>query len=110
MDLPIACTLTETARRERRQTIMDFFRKIGVTIAELPDGYAYTFRPTSDALMQITQLVDMERLCCPFLNFKIAVEAGVEPMRLEVTGPKEAKAVIADFFNSEGTKAQSRIL
>ena len=110
MDLPIACTLTETARRERRQTIMDFFRKIAGTVAELRDGYAYTFPPTSDALMQITQLVDMERQCCPFLNFKIVVDAGKKPMRLEVTGPKEAKAVIADFFNSEGTKAQSRIL
>ena len=103
MDLPIACTLTETARRERRQTIRDSFHRIGVTIAELPDGYACTFAPTSDALMQITELVDLERQCCPFLNFKIVVEAGKEPMRLEVTGPKEAKAVIADFLNPEGT-------
>ncbi len=99
MDLPIACTLTERARHERRQTIMSSFRRLGVTIAELPDGYAYTFAPISDGLMQITQLVDMERECCPFLNFKIVVEAGKEPMRLEVTGPKEAKRVIADFFN-----------
>ncbi|PYR98929.1 MAG: hypothetical protein DMG15_28625 [Acidobacteria bacterium] len=98
MDLPIACTLTETARRERRQTIMDSFRRIGVTVAELPDGYAYTFPATSEAFMQITQLVDMERECCPFLNFKIVVEAGKEPMRLEITGPNEAKSVIANFF------------
>jgi len=48
--------------------------------------------------MQITQLVDMERECCPFLNFKIVVEAGKEPMRLEITGPNEAKSVIANFF------------
>jgi hypothetical protein len=79
---------------------MDAFGRMQVSVTELPDGYAYTFAATSDALAKMTQLVDMERKCCPFLTFKIVVEAAAAAMRLEVTGPMEAKRVIADYFNS----------
>jgi hypothetical protein len=99
MDLPIACTLTEAELRQRRQTVKDAFRNMRVNVTELQDGYAYSFGATSEALLQIARLVDMERKCCPFLTFKIVVEAGGGPMRLEVTGLMEAKAVIADYFN-----------
>jgi hypothetical protein len=102
MDLPIACTLTEAELRQRRQTIMDTFRTRHVTVTELADGYAYTFAATSEALLQIAQLVDLERQCCPFLTFKIVLEAAAGPMRLEVTGPKEAKKVIAEYFSFDG--------
>src|SRR5256885_633053 len=99
MDLPIACSLTEEELRQRRQVIIDSFRAAAVSITELPDGYAYAFAPTSEGLMQVAQLVDMERQCCAFLTFRIVVDPGSAAMRLEVTGPKEAKAVIADFFS-----------
>jgi hypothetical protein len=100
MDLPIACTLTEAELRERRQVIMDAFHSMQVIASELPDGdgYAFTFPASSEALQRITQLVDMERQCCAFLTFKIVVEVAQAPMRLEVTGPGEAKKVIAEYF------------
>jgi hypothetical protein len=98
VDLPIACTLSEAALIERRRAIMDMFQRMQCTVSELPAGYAFTFTGTADALAHITTLVDMERECCPFLTFKIVVEAAKEIVRLEVTGPKEAKTVIADFF------------
>ncbi len=68
-------------------------------MSELPDGYRCSFAATSDALTQIAQLVDRERQCCSFLTFKIVVEALGGRMRLEVTGPSEAKAIIAEYFN-----------
>ena len=101
VDLPIACTLTDAELRKRRQTIIDTFRNMRVNVTELPDGYAYSFA-TSEALLQIAQLVDLERQCCSFLTFKIVVEAARGPMRLELTGPREAKATIAKYFNFNG--------
>ena len=53
MDLPIACSLTEAELRQRRQTILDAFRNMRVSVAELPDGYAYTFPATSETLLQV---------------------------------------------------------
>jgi hypothetical protein len=99
MDLPIACTLNEAELHQRRQAIMDVFRSMQVSVSELPDGYAFTCSATSEALQRIAQLVDLERPCCPFLTFKIVVEAAQAVMRLEVTGSGEAKKVIAEYFN-----------
>jgi hypothetical protein len=98
MDLPTACTLTDAQFHERRQAIMADFGKIRGRITELPDGYAFTFPATSELLQRIAQLVDMERQCCAFLTFKIVVEAAQAGVRLEVTGPVEAKKAIAEYF------------
>ncbi|HWZ33793.1 MAG TPA: hypothetical protein VNX18_20780 [Bryobacteraceae bacterium] len=100
MELPIACTLTESEMRERRQAMLNSLRGTALDVTSLPLGYAYRFEPTSEALAHLSHLVDLERQCCPFLTFKIVVEAGNQSICLEVTGPPEAKAVIADFFGS----------
>ena len=86
--------------RERRQTILDFVRGAALGVTSLPLGYAYRFEATSDALAHLSRLVDLERQCCPFLTFRIVVEAGNQPICLEVTGPPEAKTIVADFFGS----------
>ncbi len=99
MDLPIVCTLTETELRERRRTILDFIREAAINSAPLADGYSYSFNPISDLLARLCNLVDLERQCCQFLTFKIVVEPQ-QPIKLEVTGPPEAGAAIADFFGS----------
>jgi len=100
MELPIACTLTESEMRGRRQAMLNSLRSTALDVTSLPLGYAYRFEPTSDVLAHLSHLVDLERQCCRFLTFKIVVEAGNQSICLEVTGPPEAKAVIADFFGS----------
>jgi len=99
MDLPIACTLTETELRERRRAVLDSIRENAMDISAIRDGYAYRFTPTAEILFQLSNLVDLERQCCQFLTFKIVIEPQ-QPIRLEVTGPPEAKAMIADFFGN----------
>src|ERR1700737_4113505 len=98
MELPIACTLTEAEMRGRRNTILVFFRRAVLNVTPLPLGYAYLFEPTSEVLGHLSRLVDLERQCCPFLTFRIVIEAGNQPICLEVTGPPDAEVVIADFF------------
>ena len=98
MEPPIACTLTDAEMRERRRTILDTFRGAALEVTSLPLGYAYRFEPTSEVLARLVHLVDLERQCCPFLTFTIIIEAGNQPISLEITGPPEAKPMIADFF------------
>ena len=80
--------------------MLDFVRRAALSVTPLPLGYAYLFEPTSEVLAHLSRLVDLERQCCRFLTFKIVVEAGHQPICLEVTGPPEAKEVIADFFGA----------
>jgi hypothetical protein len=100
MGPPITCTLNDAEMRERRRTILDAFRSAAVDVTSLPLGYAYHFAPTSEVLAQVARLLDLERRCCPFLTFKIVVAADDQAACLEVTGPPEAKPIIADFFGS----------
>jgi hypothetical protein len=95
----MACTLTEAELRERRRSILQSMCEAAIHAKPIPDGYSYQFRPTSQVLAQLSNLVDLERRCCQFLTFEIVVRPQ-EPIRLEVTGPPEAKATIADFFGS----------
>jgi hypothetical protein len=86
--------------KERRRTTLDLIRGAALNVTPLPLGYSYRFEPSSQVLGQLFSLLDLERQCCRFLTFKVIVEAANQPMSLEVTGPPEAKAIIADFFGS----------
>jgi hypothetical protein len=100
MELPIACTLSDGEMQERRRTILDSLRGTILNVVSLPLGYVYRFEPTSETVAFLSRLVDLERRCCPFLTFRIVVEAGNRPIYLEITGPAESKALIADLFGS----------
>jgi hypothetical protein len=100
MELSLACTLTDTDLGERRRTILDSVRRALLDVSPLLNGYAYRFEATSEILSQLARLVDLERQCCAFLTSRIIVEADRQPICLEITGPPEANAVIADFFGS----------
>jgi hypothetical protein len=97
MEPPIACTLTEAEMRERRDTILDSIRETALSVTPLLLGYTYRFRPGTETLAQLARLIDLERRCCPFLTFRIAVESD-DQSSLEITGPPEARMIIADLF------------
>src|SRR5262249_12572858 len=107
MELPLACTLNQSDFRDRRQTIMETFRRLQVAVSELPDGYSFSFAPSSEALQCIARLVDLERQCCPFLRFAIVVEAAQADIRLVVTGPPEARKLIGEYFNFANSGTES---
>ncbi len=94
----MACALSESEMRERRKAALDAVGGVVVSVTPLPLGYAYRFEPTSQVLTFLAQWVDLERQCCPFLIFRIVVEADRQPICLEITGTTEAKPLIANYF------------
>jgi hypothetical protein len=98
MDLPILCTLTETELQERRQTILKVVGEAALESHAIAGGYCYRFKPQPEMLTQVARLIDLERQCCRFLTFKLVAEAGDQPLTLEITGPPEAAAFLADLF------------
>jgi hypothetical protein len=92
VDLPVACTLTDAEMREGRSGILDAVRRSVLYINPLPEGYAYHFDATSEILSQLASLVDLERQCCAFLRFRIIVEAGRQPICLEITGSRRRRS------------------
>jgi len=98
MDLPVICTLSGAELQRRRREILDSFQTARIKTRELPNGYAYEFPFDSEMTVKLAHLVCLEHECCRFLAFRISLEPGDGPLTLEITGPAEAKPVIADFF------------
>jgi len=76
-------------------TSKDLFSRIE-EFRELPDGYEFRFAPAPDLIVRLAEFVSLEKLCCPFLNFAIEVEAENGPARLRLTGRDGVKAFIRE--------------
>ena len=84
---------------ERRRTVLEKARRAVVEVKELDDGYAYSFPSEGEWLHELAGLIDLERQCCPFLRFRITVEANGGPTWLEMTGPEGTKEFLVSIFN-----------
>jgi hypothetical protein len=99
---PIACTLTEPELRRRRAGLLAQVRaRVTATraLAGEPDGpgpgFALTFAAGPEALPEVLELLRLESRCCPFLRFRLTVEAAGGPVVLEVTGPPGGAEILA---------------
>jgi hypothetical protein len=99
MNLPIACQLTNAELQERRRTVLEKVRSAVVTVKELDDGYAYSFSADGDRLRELANLIDLERQCCPFLQFRLTIEPAGGPLWLEMTGPEGTKSFLTETFD-----------
>ena len=85
----VACdpTAIETAQRQRHRTLVEAL--LGTRVQEVvdrPDGYALRF--AADDYAAITQFIDNERRCCPFLRFVLEVPPGGDPTGSRSPAPR----------------------
>ena len=98
--LPIACSLTAPELQERRRTVLQRVRRAVLEVKGIEDGYAYIFPSASAWLSEVAGLIDLERQCCPFLQFRITVAPNDGPLLLEMTGPEGTKDFLLSTFNA----------
>lgn len=65
-------------------------------VYELPNGYRFEF--SAESLVMLAQFISLERLCCPFFNFAIQVNANSDTLSLQLTGTEGVKAFIRVEF------------
>lgn len=96
--LAVACSLTDVAFRERRDTVQrDLFSGQTGSAVE-GDGYRFRFPPDDVWLNRIVGFVLAERQCCPFLTFRIDIQSGVSGIDLRLSGPPGSAAFIEQTF------------
>ena len=98
-EIPIACYLTDKQLQARRKNHLDKAAEFLVDSAELPDGFVYRFPLEELMLQSLAEIIDLERKCCPFLNFNLSLEAGKDVVLLELTGAEGTKEIIRELFN-----------
>jgi hypothetical protein len=102
VNLPIACTLTAPELQQRRSGLLRKFQEAVKEVRELETGYAYELPSDETWIAEVTQLITLERQCCPFMTFNLRLEPGNGPMWLELTGPDGTKAFLNNLL-SEGS-------
>lgn len=93
---PLACDLTAIpalAREEHILTAPQLFRT-AQEVQELPAGYAIRFLNEPRVFMALAKFIENERLCCPFFNFELEIEANSGPLWLRLTGGEGVKEIL----------------
>lgn len=95
---PLACDMTAIAPDQRPKhlaTSRELFSRIE-KVRELPNGYEFSLAGGPTVISQLAEFVSLEKLCCPFLNFVIEIEAEGGPVWLRLTGREGVKAFIRE--------------
>jgi len=90
----IACTLTTPELVERKKAVMSAIYPFIEDIEELENGYSFQFPNENDLLPKLLEFIDLESICCTFLEFNLKVEANKGPIWLQFTGQKRYEGVL----------------
>jgi hypothetical protein len=95
---PLACQLDAIPEADRPRYFALRAQVLAAveSVAELGDGFALQLRADRAGLVALAEWLGFERLCCPFLVFRLALE-GDQPVRLELGGAEGVK----DFLRAE---------
>lgn len=102
-DLPIACdpsALTPDQQEYWVKEIVPKLYKAVQEIQELPNGWALRLPSTSEILLLVAEDLNMERLCCPFVNYTLEIEPNHGPFWLRWTGGEGVKEFLRMGFES----------
>ena len=77
------------------------------SITDLPDGFAFHYRPDDATWAAAAEYVDLERRCCPFFAFALFREPAGGAVRLHLTGGPGVKAFLASQIGRPLTKRPS---
>ncbi len=100
---PIACNLSAMngEQRSRYQSLRRRIHESAQQIEEVPSGYDIGFGAETETLMLLAEFISLERLCCPFFDFTIKLDAGAEQSWLTVTGPEGTKELLRSEMGLE---------
>jgi hypothetical protein len=96
---PLACRrdALDFGERERHAQL---FRELAAWVGdveEIANGLAIRFPAKPYVFLRLAEWIELERACCPFLEFGLIFENRVPTMRLELRGPEGVK----DFLRAE---------
>ncbi|MEO8502983.1 MAG: hypothetical protein ABI609_03715 [Acidobacteriota bacterium] len=94
-DLPVACSLSVPALREREAGLLRSLADRVEQREEIENGLRLRFPAEEIVLADIAELIRLERACCPFLRFELTVEPSGGPLHLQLSGPPGTREFLA---------------
>ena len=98
---PIACNLVAIHETQRPRYFALRARVLAAVdgIDETEDGFVLG---VGSDLVALAEWIAFERLCCPFLSFRLTIESD-GPVRLELRGAEGVKDFLREEFSVLGT-------
>jgi len=100
---PFACdrvALDPAARKRHFDELGPILRRSIKGVQELPDGYQFQFPSDPKTILAIAEWAAGERLCCPFFDIQLHLEAEGGLFWLRLTGREGTK----DFIKVDGAE------
>ena len=111
---PLACIPNAVSPEKQEYWVNEIVPKLYKSvreIQELPNGWAWRLPSTSEILTLVTEDLNIERLCCPFVRYKLEIEPNGGPFWLHMTGGEGVKEFLrmgyeaASYFDPQVAKA-----
>jgi len=98
-EAPLVCNLKAISAEDRPiyKGLKQRLQAAVIRQSEVPDGYTYLLDSKKASLPEVAQWITMERLCCPFLTFRLDVERNGDTS-LTLRGPEGVKAILREEF------------
>jgi hypothetical protein len=100
--LPVACALTERELAERRAGLFAELRPFRQEARWLADGVALDYAAEPGVIAALGRVIELEHQCCPFLRFRLSVDAGGGRVSLELTGPDGTREFLVRALHLTG--------
>ena len=100
-DIPIACNMgvfTASQREAHIQTTTELIQAVQ-SVQDIENGYEFRFPNETEFISKIAEFISNERLCCPFLEFRLNVVSNSELVFLSLTGPLGTQEFLLAEFN-----------
>lgn len=100
-EIPFACDLSKLSQqqREREKLLLAGLKRAAGAVEETSTGWRISVPATQECLRDIGELLALERVCCPFLEFRLEVSPSATAV-VEIAGREDAKPFIAAEFLS----------
>src|SRR5215469_12399428 len=94
--VPLACNLKAFTPEERVtwRKLIDEVKQAETPARELPNGHVFKIETSRISIARVAEWIDLERKCCPFLNFQLSLEGSNGAMTLALTGGHGVKEFI----------------
>ena len=82
----VACQLPDEAFKERKATIASTIVSKAILAEEIENGYQFSFSYSEQMLLELAEFINVERQCCPFINFQLVLSSNSNNIVLQLTG------------------------
>ena len=101
MEQVIACdrnlmAMDET-QKARYRVVVKHVESAALSAEPVSGGFAIRYPADADSVVNLAEFITLERLCCPFLDFCIRLEAGGDHVELRLTG----RPGVQEFLQAE---------